>query len=110
MEALCTMNCPGLEGISPLLRCNVCMCLFHPQCVNYRGSIDNGFVCLVGTCRNEYLSCNARKRSLVFLTRFNVNRSVQSQKNARCLKFHIQVEEELYYLYSENKDIDQLCN
>ena len=48
-ESLCTLTCPGLEGISPLLRCNVCMCLFHPQCVNFKGDLDKGFLCLVGS-------------------------------------------------------------
>ena len=38
----------------------------------------------------------------------DTNRSVQSQKQARGLKFWLQVEEELYYLCSENKGADQL--
>ena len=36
------------------------------------------------------------------------NRAVQPQKMARGLKFRINVEEGLYYPYSENKDADQL--
>ena len=39
-----------------------------------------------------------------------MNWSVESQKMARCLKFCIQVEKELYYLCSENKGADQLCS
>ena len=43
-----------------------------------------------------------------FPNRADSNRSVQSQKRARILKFRIQVEEELYYPSSENKGADQL--
>ena len=49
-------------------------------------------------------------RSSEFPTRSNINRSVQSQKKARSLKFWIKVEEELYYPCSENKGADQLCS
>ena len=38
----------------------------------------------------------------------DLNRSVQSQKQARCLKFWLSVGEELYYPNSENKGADQL--
>ena len=47
-------------------------------------------------------------RSSGFPTRYDTNQSVQSQKRARSLKFHIYEEEELYYLSSENKGADQL--
>ena len=40
--------------------------------------------------------------------RSDKNRPVQAQKRARNLKFRIEVEEELYYLSSENKGADQL--
>ena len=50
------------------------------------------------------------KQSSVVPTRSDTNRSVQLQKIARSLKFQIQEEEELYYLFSENKGADQLCN
>ena len=43
-----------------------------------------------------------------FPNRSDTNRPVQVQKRARSLKFPIQVEEELYYLSSENKGADQL--
>ena len=43
-----------------------------------------------------------------FPNRSDTNRLVQAQKRARSLKFRIQVEEELYYPYSENKGTDQL--
>ena len=39
-----------------------------------------------------------------FPTRSDTNRPVQLQKKARILKFWIEVEEELYYSCSENKD------
>ena len=38
----------------------------------------------------------------------DTNRRVQSQKQARSLKFRIQEEEKLYYLRSENKGTGQL--
>ena len=41
-----------------------------------------------------------------FPNRSDTNRSVQLQKRARILKFRIQVEEELYYPGSENKEAD----
>ena len=43
-----------------------------------------------------------------FPTRSDSNRPVQSQKQARSLKFRISEEEKLYYPYSENKGADQL--
>ena len=44
-----------------------------------------------------------RKPTLWFLNRSDTNRAVQSQKQARILKFRIYEEEEVNYLYSENK-------
>ena len=43
-----------------------------------------------------------------FPTRSDTNQPVQSQKQARSLKFRFYVEEELYYSSSENKGDDQL--
>ena len=43
-----------------------------------------------------------------FPNRSDTNRPVQSQKQARSLKFWSEVEEELYYPSSENKGADQL--
>ena len=43
-----------------------------------------------------------------FLTRSDINRPAQLQKEARSLKFWSLVEEELYYPSSENKGADQL--
>ena len=43
-----------------------------------------------------------------FPTRSDTNRPVQSQKQARSMKFRIQEEEKLYYPCSENKGADQL--
>ena len=48
------------------------------------------------------------KPTMWFPTRSDTNRPVLSQKRARSLKVQIYVEEELYYLYSENKGADQL--
>ena len=42
------------------------------------------------------------------MNRFDTNRPVQLQKQARSLKFWSYVEEELYYPSSENKGADQL--
>ena len=43
-----------------------------------------------------------------FPNRSDTNQAVQSQKQARDLKFWLEVEEELYYPCSENKGTDQL--
>ena len=43
-----------------------------------------------------------------FPNRSDKNQAVQSQKQARGLKFQIKVEEELYYPSSKNKGADQL--
>ena len=43
-----------------------------------------------------------------FPTRSDTNRPVQSQKQARSLKFRIKQEEKLYYPCIENKGTDQL--
>ena len=47
-------------------------------------------------------------RSWGFPTRSDTNQPVQSQKQARSLKFGILEEEKLYYLCSKNKGADQL--
>ena len=47
-------------------------------------------------------------RSSGFPTRSDTNQPVQSQKQARGLKFWLYVEDELYYPNSENKGTDQL--
>ena len=49
-----------------------------------------------------------RKQTLWFPNRSNTNQVVQSQKQARCLKTHIQEEVEVFYPCSENKGADQL--
>ena len=56
-----------------------------------------------------HMSHIMRKPTFWFLTRFDTNRAVQSQKMARGLKFLFKKVEELYYLCSENKGADQLC-
>ena len=43
-----------------------------------------------------------------FPNRIDINQAVQSQKQARSLKFWSSIEEELYYPNSENKGADQL--
>ena len=43
-----------------------------------------------------------------FPSRSDTNQPVQSQKQARLLKFGLHIEEELHYLCSENKGADQL--
>ena len=48
------------------------------------------------------------KPTMWFPNRSVTNQAVQSQKQARSLKFRISVEEELYYSSSENKGADQL--
>ena len=48
------------------------------------------------------------KPTMWFLTKSGTNQPVQSQKQARNLKFWIKEEEGLYYPCSENKGADQL--
>ena len=55
-----------------------------------------------------HLSRLVRKPTMLFQNRSDTNRAVQSQKQARSLKFRIQVEEEMYYPCSKNKGADQL--
>ena len=43
-----------------------------------------------------------------FPNRSETNRAVEAQMTARCLKFRIKEEEELYFPSSENKGADQL--
>ena len=43
-----------------------------------------------------------------FPNRSGTNQTVQSQNQARCLKFGIKEEEEMYYPCSKNKGADQL--
>ena len=53
-------------------------------------------------CPCARLQPNRNPRKPGFPTRSDTNQPVQYQNNARFLKFWIQVEEELYYLCSEN--------
>ena len=53
---------------------------------------------------------NAVKPVFRVFRKSDTNWPVQSQKQARSLKFWIQVEEGLYYLCSKNKGADQLCS
>ncbi|XP_062595488.1 uncharacterized protein LOC134256839 [Saccostrea cucullata] len=45
LEELCNLNCPGRNLVPPSLQCLVCLCLFHPECVNTDPDIED-FVCL----------------------------------------------------------------
>ena len=45
-----------------------------------------------------------------FLTRSDTNQPIHPKKKARIINFWLYVEEELYYLCSENKGADQLCS
>ena len=56
----------------------------------------------------EQMSRLVGKPTMWFPNRFDINRPVQLQKQARSLKFWSYVEEELYYPSSENKGADQL--
>ena len=48
------------------------------------------------------MRCLMRKPTMWFLNRSNTNQAVQSQKQARSLKFRTEEEEEVYYPCSEN--------
>ena len=48
------------------------------------------------------------KPTMWFPNRSDTNQAVQSQKQARSLKFQISEEEEVYYPCSENRGNDQL--
>ena len=54
------------------------------------------------------MSLCVRKPTIWVPSRSDTNRPVQSQKQARSLKFWICVKEELYYPCSETKGVDQL--
>ena len=61
---------------------------------------------ITSTCYNW--AATRENQSSGFSIRPDTNRPVQSQKQARSLKFWIDVEEELNYPSSENKGADQL--
>ncbi|KAI0234685.1 hypothetical protein LSAT2_014990 [Lamellibrachia satsuma] len=43
---LCGMDCPGRQGVPPSLHCEMCMCMFHPECVGYSNRTSRGgFIC-----------------------------------------------------------------
>ena len=60
--------------------------------------------------KSNYMRLCMRKPTIRFPNRSETNRSVQSQKQARCSKFRVKEDEGLYYLRSENKGADQLCS
>ncbi|ELU17357.1 hypothetical protein CAPTEDRAFT_219279 [Capitella teleta] len=43
-KKLCNLTCPGRESLPPSLPCDVCMCMFHPECVGSSGT--ETYVCL----------------------------------------------------------------
>lgn len=45
LEELCNLHCPGRNMVPPSLQCIICLCLFHPECVNTNNDIED-FVCL----------------------------------------------------------------
>ena len=58
--------------------------------------------------RTPKMSRLVGKPTMWFPNRSDTNQAVQSQKQARSLKFRIKEEEEVYYPCSENKGADQL--
>ena len=62
------------------------------------------------TYASKYLSLCMRKPTIWVPTRSDTNWAVQSQKQARGLKFWLKVEEELYYPSSKEKGADRLCS
>ena len=56
---------------------------------------------------NQLCLC-MRKPTIWVPTRSDTNQAIQSQKQARSLKFQIEEEEEVYYPSSSNKGADQL--
>ena len=66
---------------------------------------------IITSCISQYVPYLSRlvgKPTMWFSNRFDTNRAVQAQNQARSLKFWIQEEEALYYPCSENKGADQL--
>ena len=64
---------------------------------------------LLWLCRPWSEKCRVmRKPTFWFPTWSDTNQAVQLQKMAKGLKFWIYIVEGLYYLWSENKDADQL--
>ena len=56
-----------------------------------------------------YKPLNEKNNNLgIHPTMSDTNQAIQSQKQARSLKFQIYKEEEVFYQYSENKGADQL--
>ncbi|XP_039294185.1 uncharacterized protein LOC111064101 isoform X2 [Nilaparvata lugens] len=41
---VCSIRCPRMRGQVPTLACVTCLCLYHPECVNVRRTINN-YVC-----------------------------------------------------------------
>ena len=60
------------------------------------------------SCVGSHLSRLVGKPTMWFRNRSDTNQAVQSQKQARDLKFWLEVEEESYYPSSENKGAYQL--
>lgn len=65
---LCGLECAGMEGKQPELQCKLCMCLYHPKCVGYKGSPDV-FTCPVSISNLHKLFNNltARLKNCVYL-------------------------------------------
>jgi len=57
-QKVCGLECPGRQGVPPSLHCDMCMCLFHPQCVGLYSHYGwlNGFTCWV--CNLYYIQFN----------------------------------------------------
>ena len=66
--------------------------------------------CQKGGPDKTILAFTQEKQQFWFLTRSDTNWPVQSQRQARSLKFWIKEEERLYDLCSDSKGADQLCS
>ena len=77
------------------------------------GDSGGPLVCEMNGLYKYYISLHYRyepscEKTMWFQNRSDTNQAVQSQKQARSLKFRILEEEEWYYPCSENKGSDQL--
>ena len=91
--------------VSVRFRCSDLRYATDARIANRNISNTNSMCCITG---NIQMSRLVGKSNMRFPNWSDKNRPVQAQKRARSLKFRIFVEEELYYLCSENKGADQL--
>uniref|UniRef100_T1JCQ3 MBD domain-containing protein n=1 Tax=Strigamia maritima TaxID=126957 RepID=T1JCQ3_STRMM len=57
----CSLSCPGQQGVVPSLLCDVCLCMFHPKCVNLLNN-EVSFICIKCIYQRTYKNKKPKRK------------------------------------------------